>query len=150
MALALALAMAMAAAATTSLKLLVDSKSQRVLFAEAGKDVVDFLFSLLTLPVGTVVKLLTADCMVGCVGNIYGSVEKLDATYVQRGATKDALLRPAVLSPAASSLLGLPAASAFHPAPAEPPKSFYTCSRRCNSSDYGFGKQPRQLLQLPM
>ncbi|EMS55305.1 hypothetical protein TRIUR3_22243 [Triticum urartu] len=36
-----------------SMKLLVNSKSQRVLYAEAGKDVVDFLFSLLTLPLGT-------------------------------------------------------------------------------------------------
>jgi hypothetical protein len=42
-----------------SMKLLVNSKTQRVLYAEAGKDVVDFLFSLLTLPVGMVVKLTT-------------------------------------------------------------------------------------------
>uniref|UniRef100_A0A0E0FFK5 Uncharacterized protein n=1 Tax=Oryza nivara TaxID=4536 RepID=A0A0E0FFK5_ORYNI len=44
------------------MKLLVDSKAQRVLYAEeAGKDVVDFLSSLLTLPVATVVKLLSKD-----------------------------------------------------------------------------------------
>jgi hypothetical protein len=42
-----------------TLKLLVDTKEQRVLYAEARKDVVDFLFSLLTLPVGTVVKILS-------------------------------------------------------------------------------------------
>jgi hypothetical protein len=40
--------------------------------------------------------------MVGCVGNLYGSVEKLDGTYVQPGAAKDAVLHPAVYSPAAS------------------------------------------------
>lgn len=96
-----------------SLKLLVDSKAQRVLFAEAGKDVVDFLFSLLAVPVGTAVKLIGKEAMVGCVGNLYGSAEKLNGTYVQPGAAKDALLRlcPAMLSPAASSLLGLPAVS---------------------------------------
>ncbi|KAK9059762.1 hypothetical protein SSX86_020466 [Deinandra increscens subsp. villosa] len=48
--------------ATTSskitLKLLVDKKGQRVLFAEAGKDFVDFLFSLLEIPVGAVFRLL--------------------------------------------------------------------------------------------
>jgi hypothetical protein len=33
-----------------SMNLLVDRKAQRVLFAEASKDVVDFLFSLLACP----------------------------------------------------------------------------------------------------
>ncbi|XBI74967.1 hypothetical protein VPH35_068407 [Triticum aestivum] len=102
----------MATAATTgsalSMKLLVDTKAQRVLFVEASKDVVDFLFSLLALPVGTAVKLLGKDSMVGCVGNLYGSVEKLDGTYVQPGAAKDALLHPV-------------------------PKALYKCSR-CNNS----------------
>ncbi|XP_066379322.1 uncharacterized protein [Miscanthus floridulus] len=38
------------------MKLLVDTKAERVLYAEAGKDVVDFLFSFLALPVGTAVN----------------------------------------------------------------------------------------------
>ena len=53
---------------TMSMKLLVDTKAQRVLFAEAGKDAVDFLFSLVALPVATAVKLVGKDAMVGCVG----------------------------------------------------------------------------------
>uniref|UniRef100_A0A8R7TRS9 DUF674 domain-containing protein n=1 Tax=Triticum urartu TaxID=4572 RepID=A0A8R7TRS9_TRIUA len=77
-----------------TMKLLVNSKTQRVLYAEAGKEVVDFLFSLLTLPVGTVVKLLSTDTMVGSVGNLYGSVEKLDDTYISREDAKKALLTP--------------------------------------------------------
>nr|XP_025881588.1 uncharacterized protein LOC4324506 [Oryza sativa Japonica Group] len=114
------------AASTTalSMKLLVDTNAQRVLFAEASKDVVDFLFSLLALPVGTAVKLLGKDSMVGCVGNLYASVEKLDGTYVQPGASKNALLSPVVLSPAASSntsVLRLPAPSSSQP------KSFFSC-----------------------
>ena len=50
----------MATAPTTalSMKLLVDTRAPCVLFAEASKDVVDFLFSLLSLPVGTFVKIL--------------------------------------------------------------------------------------------
>ncbi|THG00362.1 hypothetical protein TEA_000552 [Camellia sinensis var. sinensis] len=36
-----------------SLKLLIDTKAHKVLFAEAGKDFVDFLFNILSLPVGT-------------------------------------------------------------------------------------------------
>jgi hypothetical protein len=102
------------ASSALSMKLLVDTKAQRVLFAEAGKDAVDFLFSLLALPVGTTVKLLGKKSMVGCVGNLYASVEKLDGTYVQPGAAKDALLRPTVVSPAASSLL-LPQPSSGQP-----------------------------------
>jgi hypothetical protein len=56
---------------------------------------VDFLFSLLTLPVGTVVKILGNDAMVGSIGNLYGSVEKLDETYVRSADAKGVLLAPA-------------------------------------------------------
>ncbi|XP_008245590.1 PREDICTED: uncharacterized protein LOC103343727 [Prunus mume] len=48
---------------TVSLKLLIDTKGHKVLFAEAGKDFVDFLFTLLALPVGTVIRLLSEDNM---------------------------------------------------------------------------------------
>ncbi|MBA0841587.1 hypothetical protein Goarm_004072 [Gossypium armourianum] len=51
------------AANTVSLKLLVDSTSQRVLFAESGKDFVDFMFNILSLPIGSVIKLLTKEQM---------------------------------------------------------------------------------------
>ncbi|CAO2161097.1 unnamed protein product [Urochloa humidicola] len=111
-------------AAALSMKLLVDTKSQRVLFAEAGKEVVDFLFFLLALPVATAVKLVGTDAMVGSVGNLYASIDKLDATVLP-GAAKDALLCPAVISPAASadrSLLPLPAAPSSGQA-----KSYFKC-----------------------
>uniref|UniRef100_A0ACD5VN93 Uncharacterized protein n=1 Tax=Avena sativa TaxID=4498 RepID=A0ACD5VN93_AVESA len=117
-----------------SMKLLVDTQAQRVLFAEASKDVVDFLFSLLALPLGTAVKLLGKEAIVGCIGSLYGSVEKLDGTYVQPGAAKDALLHPTVLSPAVSnqsSLLGLPAAEAPEP------KMFYRCNKGCSPGGFG-------------
>ncbi|CAK8574322.1 unnamed protein product [Lathyrus sativus] len=54
-----------------TLKLLIDTKNQKVLFAEASKSVIDFLFNLLLLPIGTVVKLLTKNGMVGSIGNMY-------------------------------------------------------------------------------
>ncbi|GMI80679.1 hypothetical protein like AT3G09110 [Hibiscus trionum] len=77
-----------------SLKLLIDSKSNKVLFAEAGKDFVDFLFNLLSLPVGTVIKLLKSNSMVGSLGNLYESVENLSETYMQPNKKKDSLLNP--------------------------------------------------------
>ncbi|WVZ72295.1 hypothetical protein U9M48_020780 [Paspalum notatum var. saurae] len=88
---------------TLKMKLLIDDKAKRVLFAEAGKDVVDFLFSLLALPVATIVKMLGKGSMFGSFGNLYSSVEKLDYDYVIPGVEKNAVLRPKVVPSAAST-----------------------------------------------
>ncbi|XP_074289558.1 uncharacterized protein LOC141614711 [Silene latifolia] len=77
-----------------SLKLLVDRKANKVLFAEAGKEFVDFLFHILSLPVGTVLKLLV-NGIVGSVGSPYKSVESLSSDYFQvNNANKDTVLKP--------------------------------------------------------
>lgn len=81
-------------ATKVSLKLLIDTKNEKVLFAEASKSVIDFLFNLLCLPIGTVVKLLSTNGMVGSLGNLYESVENLDQSYMQPNQTKDVLLNP--------------------------------------------------------
>ncbi|KAH7840204.1 hypothetical protein Vadar_014094 [Vaccinium darrowii] len=86
--------MAATSKAKLSLKLLVDTKNKRVLFAEAGKDFVDFLFHLLHLPVATVVRLLTKQNMVGTLGNIYESIENLSEANIQPNHTKYSLLKP--------------------------------------------------------
>ncbi|CAL4958236.1 unnamed protein product [Urochloa decumbens] len=116
-------------AAALSMKLLIDTKSQRVLFAEAGKDVADFLFSLLALPVATAVKLVGKNAMVGSVGNLYASVDNLESTYVQPDAAKDALLRPPVAS-ANISLLRLPEP----PSSGQQPNTLYRCTNTYNIS----------------
>jgi hypothetical protein len=74
----------MASSSTTKvlLKLLVDTKNEKVLFAEASKSAIDFLFNLLSLPIGTVVKLLSSNGMVGSLGNLYQSVENLNQNYM--------------------------------------------------------------------
>jgi len=79
---------------------------------------VDFLFSLLALPV----ELLGTESMAGCIGNVYASVEALDEAYVvQPGAAKGALLHPTTtLSPAAAG------AAALQQAPCS------ACRRRCH------------------
>ncbi|CAO2193721.1 unnamed protein product [Urochloa humidicola] len=80
---------------TSTMKLLVDKASQRVLFAEAGKDVVDFLFGLLTMSLCTTASLLgavdAADAL-GGVANVYASVENMDAAYMQCPEARDALI----------------------------------------------------------
>nr|XP_043633681.1 uncharacterized protein LOC122604885 [Erigeron canadensis] len=79
-----------------SLKLLIDTKSKKVLFAEASKEFVDFLFYILSLPVGTVIKLLSRDSMVGSLGNLYHSIDKLNHTYMQPNQSKDVVLNPKI------------------------------------------------------
>ncbi|XP_037424918.1 uncharacterized protein LOC119289809 [Triticum dicoccoides] len=76
-----------------TIKLLVNTRTGRVVCAEAGKDVVDFLFSLLALPIGTVVRLLAAD-PIGSVGNLSRSLDELDGTYIVDEDARDALLPP--------------------------------------------------------
>ncbi|XP_039135869.1 uncharacterized protein LOC120273313 [Dioscorea cayenensis subsp. rotundata] len=79
---------------TMVLKLLIDPKANRVLFAEAGKQVVDFLFGLLALPLGSIVKVLGKDQMVGSIGLIYSSLETLDLSYIRPDQDKDIFLNP--------------------------------------------------------
>jgi hypothetical protein len=112
------------------MKLLVDTKANHVLYAEVNKDVVDFLFSLLALPVATIVNMLGKGSLTGSFGNVYSSVEKLDDTYILPGAEKSAVLQPAVVPSAASttrSSLLLPA-----PSSGQSLKSFF----QCKSSNY--------------
>ncbi|KAL4388369.1 hypothetical protein GQ457_09G028930 [Hibiscus cannabinus] len=116
---------------TVSLKLLIDTKEQRVLYAEAGKDFVDFLFNILTLPVATVIRLLTKEGMNGCVGNLYESVDNLGDEYIQPTATKDALLEPTYsLNMATGVPLLLPDIQS------STPQGFY----RCSYGHGGYGK----------
>ncbi|XP_042459300.1 uncharacterized protein LOC122042954 [Zingiber officinale] len=93
-----------------SLKLLIDTAAQKVLFAEAGKEVVDFLFSLLSFPLGSIVKLLSKDRMEGSIGNLYKSIQELDDSYLQNSKGKSILLNP-IHSPSPSLLLPGPSSS---------------------------------------
>ncbi|KEH32836.1 DUF674 family protein [Medicago truncatula] len=65
-----------------SLKLLVNTETNKVLFAEAGKDFVDILCSFLTLPLGTIARLVQKDSnmgpvTIGCLNSLYQSVENI-------------------------------------------------------------------------
>ncbi|KAI9157493.1 hypothetical protein LWI28_023464 [Acer negundo] len=80
------------AASKVKLKLLIDTNSNKVLFAEAGKDFVDFLFYLLSLPISTVVRLLKKKGEVGCLSDLYDSLENLNDTYIQPTQNKTNLL----------------------------------------------------------
>jgi hypothetical protein len=92
-----------------SLKLFIDKKRQRVLFAEADKEFVDFLFSIFTLPVGAVTRLLKeGGGMVGCLPSLYRSIENMSVNYIQPDKDKPFLLEPKVVMPGAKVPLLLP------------------------------------------
>ncbi|OIT19294.1 PREDICTED: uncharacterized protein LOC109221618 [Nicotiana attenuata] len=69
--------------ANICLKLLVDSKAHRVLFAETGKDFVDFLFNLLKLPIGYFVGQPSIKSVFGSLGNIIPIMKNSGANYMQ-------------------------------------------------------------------
>jgi len=78
-----------------AIKLLIDTKAQKVCFAEAGNEVIEFLSCLLCLPMGTIAKLLTKERMVGSIGNVLDSVQELDTKYVCSSKSKEPYLSPA-------------------------------------------------------
>ncbi|KAF8012122.1 hypothetical protein BT93_I0296 [Corymbia citriodora subsp. variegata] len=108
-----------------SLKLVVDKSKRTVIFAEAGKEFVDFLLHLLVLPVGQAVQLLTKTGVVGSLSNLYGSVEKLPNVYI-KSSEKDAILKPK--APACVSKLPFLLADTT-------PRTYYKCS----SGSYSYG-----------
>ncbi|CAO2180959.1 unnamed protein product [Urochloa humidicola] len=143
------------AAAPLNMKLLVDTKAGRVLYAEAGKEVVDFLFSLLALPLATVTKLLTTGAgsssatipaklrtaggaMVGSIGNLHRSMASLDAGHVCRRGARDALLEPAVLH-----LTAAPAAPAAEAAPNAGPRLYRCKGCSCSPGCYNYATSVR-------
>ncbi|KAF0892244.1 hypothetical protein E2562_014829 [Oryza meyeriana var. granulata] len=65
-----------------------------MLFAESDKDFVDVLFGFLTLPLGTVVRLLGKESQAVCLDALYKSVEDLSTDYFQTKACKAMLLKP--------------------------------------------------------
>ena len=82
--------MATKATPKMSLKLLINKKDDKVVFAEAEKDFVDFLFNLLTLPIGTTTSFLPKGI---CLGGLHESIKKLDGAYLQPNQSTDSPLK---------------------------------------------------------
>ncbi|KAG2384626.1 uncharacterized protein HKW66_Vig0117170 [Vigna angularis] len=82
-----------------SLKLVVIKERNKVVFAEAEKDFVDVLISLLTLPLGTIVRLVREESNmqpieVGSLTSLYRSVENPDKEFLSTDSCKQMILRP--------------------------------------------------------
>jgi len=81
------------------LSVLVDKERNKVVYAEAGKDFIDALFSFLTLPLGTIARLLAKDSNIeavrfGSISSLYQSVSNLDQQYLWSHTCKEMLLQP--------------------------------------------------------
>ncbi|KEH23106.1 DUF674 family protein [Medicago truncatula] len=81
------------------LRILVDKEKNKVVYAEAGKDFVDALFSFLTLPLGTIARFVAKDSNIeavkfGSISSLYQSVSNLDQQYLSSLTCKEMLLQP--------------------------------------------------------
>ncbi|CAL1393445.1 unnamed protein product [Linum trigynum] len=66
------------------LKLIVDKKRNKVIYAEAQKDFVDLLIYLLSLPLSAVVKYLDSTTVPGSIGKLHRSVDSImKAGYIK-------------------------------------------------------------------
>jgi len=80
----------------------VRSISQKtIIFVEANGDFVDFIFSFLTMPLGSILKLSDGNSFAGCVGNLYKSVENLDSSLCTEACS-------VLLNPGAAPHFGCP------------------------------------------
>lgn len=79
-----------------TLRLIIDEEKNEVVLAEADRDFVDVLFSLLTLPMGTIVRLLDnrPKSVIGCFSNLYKSVADMGIDNFETEACKQILLNP--------------------------------------------------------
>ncbi|XP_043695312.1 uncharacterized protein LOC122645953 isoform X3 [Telopea speciosissima] len=80
-----------------SLKVLIDKKNNKIVMAEANGDFVDILFSFLTMPMGTIVRLISKQAQPGIIGSLtslYKEVENLEEQLLQTDACKSMLLHP--------------------------------------------------------
>ncbi|KAL0003011.1 hypothetical protein SO802_016792 [Lithocarpus litseifolius] len=117
-----------------SLRLLINTESQRVLFAEADKNFIDFLFHILSLPVGTFITILTKKGMVGSLGNIYESIENINITYFQPNLNKETLLKSKVHISGGGTGVTLLLPKVKSPSTSSTSRYWYRCPRTYSSS----------------
>ena len=69
--------------------------TNKLLFVQAKKDFIEFLFSLLSIPLGGVESLLASKSLIMSIDNLYKSVsDHIDDEYFKTCLVKDKLLKP--------------------------------------------------------
>ncbi|CAN6559461.1 unnamed protein product [Malus baccata var. baccata] len=111
-----------------NLKALVDKRSSKVVFIESDHAFVDVLLSFLTIPLGTIIKLgreHSVPVEIGCINNLYSSVEEIDARELRSDACREMLLLPRNAAESHCKKLVL---QIDHNAK---PTQYFVCSRYC-------------------
>lgn len=82
------------------LKIMFEKSSKKLLFAEAEEDFVEFLFSLLIIPLGMVEWLLGCNTGLNNIDNLYRSIADhvIDDKYLKGVHAKNSLMKPKVNS----------------------------------------------------
>jgi len=85
--------------ATIPLKIWEDKEQSSVIVAEASGYFVDVLFSFLSLPLGTIIRLVSKNqphqpLEIGCIDNLYQSVQKFNTNVFWNGICPQMLLSP--------------------------------------------------------
>ncbi|BFG33993.1 hypothetical protein CerSpe_202670 [Prunus speciosa] len=117
------------------LKVLVDKGSNKVIFIEPENDFLDVLFSFMTIPMGTIIRLArkhSDPVVIGCMNNLYESVENIDEQEFRFRKCKDMLLRPANAADFLCNCLKLKLDNAE-------PRSYFMCSKLCKVLSYNYG-----------
>ncbi|KAG8368392.1 hypothetical protein BUALT_Bualt15G0040700 [Buddleja alternifolia] len=74
---------------------MIRKSTNKVLLVQADEDFINFLFSLLVIPLGTVVHLLGTNTCIGSVDNLYSSITNLECgKYLKTEDLKSILLKP--------------------------------------------------------
>ncbi|RWR83865.1 hypothetical protein CKAN_01263900 [Cinnamomum micranthum f. kanehirae] len=80
-------------------KLYQNKLNKKVLYAEGGEEFADLLFSLLAFPLGSIVKCLGGRTSMGCLDNLYKSVEDLNFKDCMKSEECKAMLLDPKLAP---------------------------------------------------
>ncbi|KAF6160959.1 hypothetical protein GIB67_007600 [Kingdonia uniflora] len=83
--------------AKITVKITIRKSNNKILYAEAGEDFVEFLFSILALPLGSVVRFLERTPNLGCISTLYKSVEGSEFDrFITSSSRKEILLFPII------------------------------------------------------
>ncbi|XP_031266143.1 uncharacterized protein LOC116124563 [Pistacia vera] len=111
----------------------VDKEKNKIVFVESDKDFIDVLFSFLTMPMGTIIRLIRKQppsLGLGCLKNLYESVENLGVQQFQTAVCKNMLLYPRNGSAAQCEKLKLKIDDG------QTLKYFLCCNKLCTLSGY--------------
>ncbi|ONK55782.1 uncharacterized protein A4U43_C10F930 [Asparagus officinalis] len=78
----------------THVNLILNKSTNKVSFVEVGEEFVNVIFSFLTLPLGSLIKLQTKKSFLECVDNLYQSAENLSLDNFKSEECKNILISP--------------------------------------------------------